>query len=50
MKGVRLHAGSHFQLSGQHLALQSVMLNGQAGQVNFGNTGIFLVSTISNTD
>jgi hypothetical protein len=50
MKSVRLHAGSHFQISGQHLALQSMTHNGQAAQVGFGNAGIFLVSSIRNAD
>jgi hypothetical protein len=50
MKGCHLSVGSHFHIAGQHLALQSMTHNGQSGQVNFGNTGIFLVSSISATD
>jgi hypothetical protein len=50
MKRCRLHAGSHFQLTGQHLALQSMIHDGQSASVQFGNTGVFLVSSISNAD
>ena len=38
--------GSRFHIAGQYLVLQSVKRNGQLARVDFGNTGILLVSAM----